>query len=107
MNYRGRHIPTETIIKGANTLVYVIDAQEDDYDGSLPDLVATINMVYQINPNIHFEVFLHKVDGDLMPEDIKAGKTRDPYYTLYNLHFTLYTIHYTLDTRHWTLDTRH
>jgi Ras-related GTP-binding protein C/D len=74
VKYMGKDIPAETIIKGCNTLVYVIDAQEDDYEDSLPKLVETIIMVYRVNPNIHFEVFLHKVDGDLMPEEIKAER---------------------------------
>ncbi len=65
---------SETILKGCSTLVYVIDAQEEDYEDSLPKLVETIIAAYKVNPSIHFEVFLHKVDGDLMPEEIKAER---------------------------------
>lgn len=74
VNYGGKHIPTETMLKGCSTLVYVIDAQEEDYEDSLPKLVETIVAAYRVNPDIHFEVFLHKVDGDLMPEEVKAER---------------------------------
>lgn len=74
VRYMGRKISTETILKGCSTLVYVIDAQEEDYEDSLPKLVETISAAYRINPAIHFEVFLHKVDGDLMAEEIKAER---------------------------------
>ncbi len=55
-------------------MVYVIDAQENDFEDSLPKLAETIIAAYNVNPNIHFEVFLHKIDGDLMPEDSKAER---------------------------------
>jgi Ras-related GTP-binding protein C/D len=74
VHYGSRVIPTETILKGCSTLVYVIDAQEDDYEDSLPKLVETIVFAHKVNPKIHFEVFLHKVDGELMPEEIKAER---------------------------------
>ena len=74
VDYMGRLIPSDIILKGCSTLVYVIDAQEDDYEDSLPKLVETIILAYSQNPSIHFEVFLHKVDGDLMPEEIKAER---------------------------------
>ncbi len=74
VDYRGKNIPTETILKGCSTMVYVIDAQENDFEDSLPKLAETIIAAYNVNPNIHFEVFLHKIDGDLMPEDSKAER---------------------------------
>lgn len=77
VNYQGKNIPADTILKGCSTLVYVIDAQEDDYEDSLPRLVETIISAHKVNPSIHFEVFLHKVDGDLMPEDTKAERQQE------------------------------
>ena len=74
VNYSGKRIQSDVILKNCSTLVYVIDAQEDDYEDSLPKLVETITIAYKVNPNIHFEVFLHKVDGDLMPEEVKAER---------------------------------
>lgn len=74
IDYNGRNISTESILKGCSTLIYVIDAHEEDYEDSLPKLVETIDFAYRINPSIHFEVFLHKVDADVMPEEIKAER---------------------------------
>jgi Ras-related GTP-binding protein C/D len=72
--YQDGMLPTETIIKNCSTLVYVIDAQEGDYEDALPKLVETISTAHHINPSIHFEVFLHKVDGDFMSEETKAER---------------------------------
>jgi Ras-related GTP-binding protein C/D len=65
--------PSE-IFRRCDTLVYVIDAQEEDYEDALPKLVETISVAHQANPNLHFEVFLHKVDGDFMSEDTKIER---------------------------------
>ena len=56
--YGGKKIPIETIFLNCNTLVYVIDAQEEDFEDSLPRLIETISVAHSINPSIHFEVFL-------------------------------------------------
>lgn len=69
----GSMTPDE-IFKRTSTLVYVIDAQEEDYEDALPKLVETISTAHHVNPNIHFEVFLHKVDGDFMSEETKAER---------------------------------
>ena len=74
VRYMNRTITSETILKGCSTLVYVIDAQEDDYEDSLPKLVETIVTAHKVNPLIHFEVFLHKLDGDMMAEELKAER---------------------------------
>jgi Ras-related GTP-binding protein C/D len=74
VNYMGKEIPIDTILKGCSTMVYVIDAQENDFEDCLPKLVETIINAYKVNSAIHFEVFLHKVDGDLMPEESKAER---------------------------------
>ena len=70
----GQTISTEQIFQTCNTLVYVIDAQEEDYEDALPKLVETISTAHKYNPSIHFEVFLHKVDGDFMSEETKAER---------------------------------
>eukprot|EP01038_Epipyxis_sp_PR26KG_P007183 gene7183-9794_t len=74
VQYQQRNISSETILKGCSTMVYVIDAQENDYEDSLPKLVETIVSAHRMNPSINFEVFLHKVEGELMPDDIKAER---------------------------------
>jgi Ras-related GTP-binding protein C/D len=74
IDYMNQSISFETIFKKSNTLVYVIDAQEDDYEHALPKLAETISVAHNANPNMNFEVFLHKVDGDFMSEDNKAER---------------------------------
>lgn len=75
--YMEKQISIDTIFKLANTLVYVIDAQEEDYQNDLPKLVETISIAHELNPRLHFEVFLHKVDGDFMSEETKAERQAD------------------------------
>lgn len=74
ISYHDKLISTEEVLKSCNTLIYVIDAQEEDYEDALPKLVETISAAHHINPGIHFEVFLHKVDGDFMSEETKAER---------------------------------
>jgi len=52
----------EATYGGCSALVWVIDAQ-DDHAEALARLNATIATAYAINPNIVFEVFVHKVDS--------------------------------------------
>lgn len=74
VEYSGHTLSIDTVLKGCSTMVYVIDAQENDFEDCLPKLAETIIAAYKINPAIHFEVFLHKVDGDVMPEESKAER---------------------------------
>ena len=72
--YMGKSISPELLIKNCSTMVYVIDAQEEEYEEALPKLVETISLAHSLNPAINFEVFLHKVDGDFMSEEAKAER---------------------------------
>ena len=74
IQYMDHDISFESIFQKSSTLVYVIDAQEDDYEHALPKLAETIHIAHTANPNMHFEVFLHKVDGDFLSEDTKADR---------------------------------
>ncbi|KAK7575918.1 hypothetical protein V9T40_012204 [Parthenolecanium corni] len=56
------------------SLIFVIDAQ-DDYIEALNKLHSTVTKAYKINPNIKFEVFIHKIDG--LTEDNKIETQRD------------------------------
>jgi Ras-related GTP-binding protein C/D len=64
----------EMIFGGCGALVFVIDAQ-DDYMESLTQLHVTVTKAYKVNPDITFEVFIHKVDG--LSDDHKIETTRD------------------------------
>ncbi|ERE81552.1 ras-related GTP-binding protein C-like protein [Cricetulus griseus] len=52
----------EMIFRGTGALIYVIDAQ-DDYMEALTQLHITVSKAYKVNPDMNFEVFIHKVDG--------------------------------------------
>mmetsp|Transcript_43857 Transcript_43857/g.110571 ORF Transcript_43857/g.110571 Transcript_43857/m.110571 type:complete len:363 (+) Transcript_43857:202-1290(+) len=65
---------SEVIFGGCGALVFVIDAQ-DDYTEALSKLHMTVTKAYKVNPNITFEVFIHKVDG--LSDDHKIEAQRD------------------------------
>ncbi|OCT94370.1 hypothetical protein XELAEV_18012041mg [Xenopus laevis] len=64
----------EMIFRGTGALIYVIDAQ-DDYMEALTRLHATVSKAYKANPDMNFEVFIHKVDG--LSDDHKIETQRD------------------------------
>lgn len=65
---------SEMIFKGTGALIFVIDAQ-DDYMEALSRLHLTVSRAYKVNPDINFEVFIHKVDG--LSDDHKIETQRD------------------------------
>ncbi|KAF3834136.1 hypothetical protein F7725_025340 [Dissostichus mawsoni] len=65
---------SEMIFKGTGALIFVIDAQ-DDYVEALERLHLTVSRAYKVNPDINFEVFIHKVDG--LSDDHKIETQRD------------------------------
>lgn len=65
---------SEAIFAGCGALVFVIDAQ-DDYVEALAKLHMTVTRAYKVNPDIKFEVFIHKVDG--LSDDHKIEAQRD------------------------------
>lgn len=63
-----------SIFREANSIVYVIDSQ-DEYLLALQNVVQVIEEAYKVNPKIHFEVLIHKVDG--LNEDFRQDTQRD------------------------------
>jgi Ras-related GTP-binding protein C/D len=55
-------VKPESTYGGCGALVWVIDAQ-DDHAEAIARLQATIVTAHRINPNIVFEVFVHKIDS--------------------------------------------
>ena len=55
-------VKPETTYGGCGALVWVIDAQ-DDHNEAIQRLASTIVTAHRINPNMVFEVFVHKVDS--------------------------------------------
>lgn len=53
---------TEVIFSSYGALIFVVDAQDDFFD-ALKMLHKTFTTAYRINPDLKFEVFIHKVDG--------------------------------------------
>ncbi|KAG1452395.1 hypothetical protein G6F46_004771 [Rhizopus delemar] len=64
----------QDIFGTVGALIFVIDAQ-DDYSEALHRLFSTVTSAYRVNPNITFEVLIHKVDG--LSDDYKIDTQRD------------------------------
>ncbi|CAO3656135.1 unnamed protein product [Mucor hiemalis] len=64
----------QDIFGTVGALIFVIDAQ-DDYNDALHKLFTTVTSAYRVNPNITFEVLIHKVDG--LSDDYKIDTQRD------------------------------
>ncbi|CAG2215454.1 RRAGC_D [Mytilus edulis] len=64
----------ENIFGGCGAIIFVIDAQ-DEYMNALTKLHTTVAKAFKINPDIKFEVFIHKVDG--LSDDHKIEAQRD------------------------------
>jgi Ras-related GTP-binding protein C/D len=65
-------------IKQCGSLIFVIDAQQQEYEMSCNRLCDLIKTCCSINKNILFEVFIHKVDtGMFLSEDQKMSCLND------------------------------
>lgn len=64
----------DAIFGGCSALIFVIDAQ-DDYMEAVSKLALTAIKAHAINPVIHFEVFIHKVDS--LSDETKMETQRD------------------------------
>ncbi|KAJ3300290.1 hypothetical protein HK104_002489 [Borealophlyctis nickersoniae] len=65
---------SDAIFGRCGALVFVIDSQ-DDYLEALQRLYLTVTRAHKVNPNISFEVLIHKVDG--LSDDHKIETQRD------------------------------
>ncbi|CDK24254.1 unnamed protein product [Kuraishia capsulata CBS 1993] len=65
---------SEKIFASIGALIYVIDSQ-DEYLSALQNLAVIINYAYKINPKLHIEVLIHKIDG--LSEDFRLDTQRD------------------------------
>ncbi|CAG8492005.1 10383_t:CDS:2 [Acaulospora morrowiae] len=65
---------TNAIFGEYGALIFVIDAQ-DDYMEALTRLHDTVTRAYRVNPNLFFEVFIHKVDA--LSDEYKIETQRD------------------------------
>lgn len=56
-------------IKNCGSLIYVIDAQPQDYEMNCTKLRDIIKTCQAINKSIQYEIFIHKVDTDMFLSD--------------------------------------
>jgi len=61
--------PLDETYSRASAIVYVLDANDEPYADSIQGLMDVIKRATRANPNIHIEVFLHKIDGELFVSD--------------------------------------
>ncbi|KAI9137018.1 Gtr1/RagA G protein conserved region-domain-containing protein [Paraphysoderma sedebokerense] len=64
----------QNAVGSVGAIVFVIDSQDDYYE-ALQRLYITISTASKYNPNINFEVFIHKVDG--LSDESKIETQRD------------------------------
>lgn len=62
------------MFQSVGALVYVIDSQ-DEYLSALQNLAMIIKYAVSVNPKIHIEVMIHKIDG--LSEDYRLDIQRD------------------------------
>lgn len=74
LNYFEPTYDSERLFSSVGALVYVIDSQ-DEYLNALTNLLTIIEFAYKVNPQIHIEVLIHKIDGLL--EDYRMDAQRD------------------------------
>ncbi|ODV97070.1 hypothetical protein PACTADRAFT_39786 [Pachysolen tannophilus NRRL Y-2460] len=65
---------SEKLFSSIGALVYVIDSQ-DEYLNALTNVSMIVEYAYRINPKIHIEVLIHKIDG--LSEDFRMDTQRD------------------------------
>lgn len=64
----------EKLFTSIGALVYVIDSQ-DEYLSALQNLAVIIKYAVSVNPKIHIEVLIHKIDG--LSDDFRLDTQRD------------------------------
>jgi len=65
----------ELYFKNCHALVFVLDAQEDIRE-PIQLITKLIGRAHAKNPNISFEIFIHKVDGDMFLNDTATAEQR-------------------------------
>lgn len=56
-------------ISQCGALIYVIDAQHQEYESACIKLRDLIKQTSEVKPNLNYEVFIHKVDSDMFMTD--------------------------------------
>lgn len=53
----------EKYFKSCAALIYVIDAQDEPFEDHVTNMIQFFQTAHSMNPNISFEVLIHKIDG--------------------------------------------
>lgn len=65
-------------VETCRTVLYIIDAQDPPFNKSLSKILTLFTEIHSINPSCHFEVFIHKIDGDMYAnEDTKVNSLNE------------------------------
>ena len=67
--YGNQGISEDMVFGSCSVLVFVIDAQDEPYQEALSNMAEIVRKARHVNPNIFYEVFIHKVDGELFLSD--------------------------------------
>eukprot|EP00386_Alphamonas_edax_P008172 GDKI01026878.1.p1 GENE.GDKI01026878.1~~GDKI01026878.1.p1 ORF type:complete len:239 (+),score=73.14 GDKI01026878.1:101-817(+) len=67
----------QAVFAKAAAVIIVIDAQNEPYTNDVAYATDVIRRAYMVNRNINFEVFIHKVDGDLFALDDARTEGRE------------------------------
>jgi Ras-related GTP-binding protein C/D len=64
-------VSADVIFRRGGALVFVIDAQDDEnqFSDAIEYFIAIAKIAYKVNPRLHFDVLIHKVDGDAYLSD--------------------------------------
>ncbi len=80
-------VSEESIFTRNTSIVYIIDAQNEISRESLGIMRDTVICARKYNPNIHVEIFIHKVDGDLFALDYHKFNCQSEYQEIINREF--------------------
>lgn len=76
--FEGQMLSPDLIFGSCSAIAYVIDAQDDPATEALSKLHDIVKIARSVNPQMHFEIFIHKVDGEVyLSEDHKLDLQRD------------------------------
>ena len=56
-------------VQDCGALIYVIDAQSQEYDTACLKLRDLIKQTSEVKPELNYEIFIHKIDSDLFNTD--------------------------------------
>mmetsp|Transcript_4115 Transcript_4115/g.8891 ORF Transcript_4115/g.8891 Transcript_4115/m.8891 type:complete len:442 (+) Transcript_4115:76-1401(+) len=75
--FEDQRLSADLIFGNCAALAFIIDAQ-DDPTTALGKLHEVVTVAREVNPDMNFEIFIHKVDGDLfLSEDHKLEVQRE------------------------------